>query len=283
MEFVILTGMSGAGKTLALRSFEDMGYFCIDNLPPALIPKFADLCNQSEGNINKVAIVVDIRGGLFFKDLQKVLENMPMEVNILFLEANDDVIIRRFKETKRSHPLALDERIIDGINKEKEILEIFKDRANLVLDTSNFTGHQLIAKIKEIFTKKGEKEGLSITIMSFGFKYGIPIDSDMVFDVRFLPNPFYDPELKHYTGNDKSVQEYVMAGNKTAEFLQKLEDMVDFLIPCYVDEGKSQLVISIGCTGGKHRSVTISNKLKEKLERDGKRVKIYNRDIDKGK
>lgn len=283
MEFVILTGMSGAGKTLALRSFEDMGYFCIDNLPPALIPKFADLCNQSEGNINKVAIVVDIRGGLFFKDLQKVLENMPMEVNILFLEANDDVIIRRFKETKRSHPLAQDERIIDGINKEKEVLGIFKDRANLVLDTSNFTGHQLIAKIKEIFTKKDEKEGLSITIMSFGFKYGIPIDSDMVFDVRFLPNPFYDPELKHYTGNDKSVQEYVMAGNKTAEFLQKLEDMVDFLIPCYVDEGKSQLVISIGCTGGKHRSVTISNKLKEKLERDGKRVKIYNRDIDKGK
>lgn len=281
MEFVILTGMSGAGKTLALRSFEDMGYFCIDNLPPALIPKFADLCNQSEGNINKVAIVVDIRGGMFFKDLKNILAGMSMDVKILFLEASEDVIIRRFKETKRSHPLAQDERIIDGITKEKKVLEELKQGANIVLDTSTFTGHQLIAKIKEIFSQSGEKSDISITIMSFGFKYGIPIDSDMVFDVRFLPNPFYDQILRNYTGNDQSVQEYVMAGNKTVEFLKKLEDMISFLIPCYIEEGKSQLIISIGCTGGKHRSVTIANKLKEKLRSHGKKVRVYNRDIDK--
>ncbi len=283
MEFVVLTGMSGAGKTLALRSFEDMGYFCIDNLPPALIPKFADLCNQSEGNVNKVAIVVDIRGGGFFKDLHSVLDSLPIDVTILFLEASDDVIIRRFKETKRSHPLEMNGRIIDGIIKERELLEQLRDKASMVLDTSDLNGHQLIAKMKEIFTKNEEERELIINIISFGFKYGIPIDSDMVFDVRFLPNPFYEAHLKHQTGNEKAVQEYVMAGEKTQEFLDKLVDMVEFLIPSYKEEGKSQLIISIGCTGGKHRSVTIANKLMEKLEKGHKKVKIYNRDIDKGR
>lgn len=283
MEFVILTGMSGAGKTLALRSFEDMGYFCIDNLPPALIPKFADLCTQSDGNVNKVAIVVDIRGGEFFKDLKDILDQLTMDIKILFLEATDDVIIRRFKETRRSHPLAVGERIIDGISREREMLEQLRDKATMVLDTSDFYGHQLIATIKEVFRGENDSNDLLVNIMSFGFKYGIPIDSDMVFDVRFLPNPYYDEKLKNYTGNDKSVQEYVMAAERTGTFLAKLEDMVDFLIPCYKDEGKSHLVISIGCTGGKHRSVTVANKLKEKLERDGKVVKIIHRDIEKGR
>ncbi|SES84420.1 RNase adapter RapZ [Anaerobranca gottschalkii] len=282
MEFVIVTGMSGAGKTLALRSFEDLGYFCIDNLPPALIPKFADLCAQSEGNITKVAIVVDIRGGQFFKDLNFILQNNGFQFKILFLEAKDDVLIRRFKETRRTHPLALDDRIIDGIAKEREMLEGLRDKANIVIDTSDFTGHQLIAKIKELF-KGTDTKDLLITIISFGFKYGIPLDSDMVFDVRFLPNPFYDENLKNYTGNDKNVQDYIMAAKQTSVFLRKLEDMIDFLIPYYKEEGKSQLIISIGCTGGKHRSVTVANKLKEKLQRDGKLAKTFHRDIDKGK
>lgn len=283
MEFVILTGMSGAGKTLALRSFEDMGYFCIDNLPPALIPKFAELCAQSEGNVNKVAIVVDIRGGKFFNDLKAILDCLTLDIKIIFLEATDDVIIRRFKETRRSHPLAVGERIIDGIHKEREMLEQLRDKATMVLDTSDFYGHQLIARIKEIFINENQSKDLLVSIMSFGFKYGIPIDSDMVFDVRFLPNPFYEEQLKNLTGNDKSVQEYVMAAENTGIFLAKLEDMVDFLIPLYRDEGKSQLIISIGCTGGKHRSVTVANNLKEKLESDGKMVKIIHRDIEKGR
>ncbi|SHK21696.1 UPF0042 nucleotide-binding protein [Anaerobranca californiensis DSM 14826] len=282
MEFVIVTGMSGAGKTLALRSFEDLGYFCIDNLPPALIPKFADLCAQSEGNITKVAIVVDIRGGQFFKDLNFILQNNSFQFKILFLEAKDDVLIRRFKETRRTHPLALDDRIVDGIAKEREMLEGLRDKANIVIDTSDFTGHQLIAKIKELF-KGADTKDLLITIISFGFKYGIPLDSDMVFDVRFLPNPFYDENLKNYTGNDKNVQDYIMAAKQTSVFLRKLEDMIDFLIPYYKEEGKSQLIISIGCTGGKHRSVTVANKLKEKLQKDGKLAKTFHRDIDKGK
>lgn len=284
MRFVIVTGLSGAGKTQAIRSLEDLGFFCVDNLPPTLIPKFAEACFQTEGKIDKIALVIDIRGGKFFDDLFKslmYLTDLEYQYEILFLDASDEVLVKRFKESRRKHPLAPDGRILNGITLERNKLEEIKTKADHIIDTSQITTMELRQKINDIFSVEGQIENeLMITVLSFGFKYGIPVDSDLVFDVRFLPNPFYIPELKMYSGNDEPVSNYVMGFEKTRTFVQKLDDLLEYLLPYYLDEGKRQLIISIGCTGGRHRSVAIANALYEKLKSNGHNVNIDHRDID---
>ena len=283
MRFIIVTGLSGAGKTEATRSLEDMGYFCVDNLPPKLIPKFAEACVQSQGKINKVALVIDIRGGIFFDDLFEslnYLKNQEFKYEILFLDASDEVLVKRFKETRRSHPLAPGSRIITGINEERNRLREVKDRADIIIDTSKYA----IKDLREEMTKnygdvaQPEKQ-LSVTILSFGFKYGIPVDSDLVFDVRFIPNPFYIPELKPYSGNDEPVKNYVLAQEETKGFIKRVDELLEFLIPNYKKEGKRQLIISIGCTGGRHRSVAIANAIYESLNSKDYNISVEHRDI----
>ena len=281
MRFVIVTGLSGAGKTEATRTLEDMDYFCVDNLPPKLIPKFAEACNN--GNIEKVAIVIDIRGGIFFDDLFEsliYLKNNNLEYEILFLDATDEVLVKRIKEARRSHPLAHEGRIITGINKERKRLREVRDRADIIIDTSKYKIRDLREKLMEHYgNSKSVEKQLSVTVLSFGFKYGIPVDSDLVFDVRFIPNPFYIPELKQYSGADEPVKEYVLAQNETVEFIDKVQNMLQFLIPNYIKEGKRQLIVSIGCTGGRHRSVAIANEVYERLAKANFNARIEHRDI----
>lgn len=282
MRFVIVTGLSGAGKSQAIKSLEDLGYFCVDNLPPALLPKFADLCYQTEGKFDRIALVIDIRGGKFFDDLFESLYQLKMQdyhYEILFLDASDDVLIKRFKESRRSHPLAIDGRIADGIDEERKKLAEVKSKADNIIDTSNLTPRQLKEEIVNIFLEGKEFEGIIISVVSFGFKYGIPLDSDLVFDVRFLPNPYYVEVLKKKSGKDEPVREYVMRWTEAREFLTKVTDMAEFLIPYYIKEGKTHLVISVGCTGGRHRSVVIANQIYEALKSSGHRVIIDHRDI----
>ncbi|WP_195972919.1 RNase adapter RapZ [Clostridium thermobutyricum] len=280
MRFVIVTGLSGAGKTEATRSLEDLGYFCVDNLPPQLIPKFAEACRSS---LEKVAIVTDIRGGVFFDDLfesLRYLKNNEIEYEILFLEASDEVLVKRFKEARRSHPLSPKARVLTGITEERHKLREVKDRSDQIIDTSKYKIGDLREKINELFGSNAEPDKeLSITVLSFGFKYGIPVDSDLVFDVRFIPNPFYIPELKAFSGNEAPVRDYVMKQEETIGFIERLEEMLKFLIPKYTKEGKRQLIISIGCTGGRHRSVAIANKIYEILEADGYKTGIEHRDV----
>ena len=283
MRFIIVTGLSGAGKSEATNALEDMGYFCVDNLPPKLIKKFAEVCKQSKGSIDKVALVMDIRGGIFFDDLFESLSELSKEqfqYEILFLDTSDEVLVKRFKEKRRSHPLAPGGRVITGIELERQKLRDVKDKADVIIDTSKYA----IKDLREEMARKfGDKEmaeqQMSITILSFGFKYGIPVDSDLVFDVRFIPNPFYIPELKPFSGNDEPVKNYVMEQTETQTFLQKANDMFEFLIPNYQKEGKRQLIISIGCTGGRHRSVAIANSIYETLRANNHDVYIEHRDI----
>jgi RNase adapter protein RapZ len=283
MRFIIVTGLSGAGKTQAIRCLEDLGYFCVDNLPATLIPKFAEACYQTEGKIDKIALVIDVRGGQFFDDLFvsiNYLKEQDLKYEILFLDASDEVIIKRFKESRRKHPLAPDGRILNGIILERNRLKEVKGRANNIIDTTKLSTRELREKLTSIYSEEGQIENeLMITVLSFGFKYGIPVDSDLVFDVRFLPNPFYIPELKAFSGNDKEVKDYVFSFDVTNSFILKLQDMVEFLLPNYLKEGKRQLIISIGCTGGRHRSVTIANEVYEKLKNKGYKVTIDHRDI----
>lgn len=281
MRFVIVTGLSGAGKTEATKSLEDIGYFCVDNLPPKLIPKLAEAC--SGGNIEKAALVIDIRGGIFFDDLFEslmYLKKSEFEYEILFLDSSDEILVKRFKESRRSHPLSPEGRVINGINAERKKLREVKDRADIIIDTSKYAIRDLRGKINEYFGDAlvPEKQ-LSVTVLSFGFKYGIPVDSDLVFDVRFIPNPFYIPELKKYSGDDEPVKKYVLDQKETKGFITKIEDMLKYLIPNYIKEGKRQLIISIGCTGGRHRSVAIANAVHELLSNDGFDAKIEHRDI----
>jgi len=283
MKFVIVTGMSGAGKTTVLKFFEDINYFCADNLPPALLLKFAELFKQG-GEIDKVALGIDIRGGRLFSDLFEGLSQLTehgYEYEILFLDASDKSLIKRFKETRRSHPLSRDGSIEEGIIKERELLEDVKKNATYIVDTSNILTRELKETINRIFVLDESFNSLMITISSFGFKYGIPGDSDLVFDVRFLPNPFYITELKDLTGNDAPVYDYVMSFEESRVFLDKLVDMVEYLIPLYVKEGKNQLVINIGCTGGKHRSVTLANALYKELENKELSIRLKHNDIEK--
>lgn len=283
MRFVIVTGLSGAGKTQTTRALEDLGYFCVDNLPPKLISKFAEVCIQSGGNIEKVALVIDIRGGVFFDDFFESLKNLhgnEFDYEILFLEARDEVLIKRFKETRRSHPLSPDGRVLTGIKKEREKLREIKNAADIIIDTSKYEIRHLREKINEIYGNNiAPQKHLSITVLSFGFKYGIPVDSDLVFDVRFIPNPFYIPELKQYSGNDLPVKEYVLKQEETKNFLEKSIDMLKYLIPNYIKEGKRQLIISIGCTGGRHRSVAIANEIYERLNEEQFNARIEHRDV----
>jgi UPF0042 nucleotide-binding protein len=260
-KLVIITGMSGAGKTIAVQSLEDLGFFCVDNLPPVLIPKFAELIEQSNGKIGKVALVIDLRGREFFTSLSESLryikENYTLTYEILFLDATDSVLVQRYKESRRRHPLATDGAPLDGIHNERKLLEELKGLATQVIDTSNLKPNQLKESIVSRFNQI-DGDMLTLNVISFGFKYGIPIDADLIFDVRFLPNPHYIESMRPNTGQDPEVYEYVMKWGETQEFLTKLLDMLHFLIPQYKKEGKSQVVVGIGCTGGKHRSVAIA-------------------------
>ncbi|MCK9478393.1 MAG: RNase adapter RapZ [Firmicutes bacterium] len=282
MRFIIITGMSGAGKSQAVNALEDIGYYCIDNMPPAFISNFAEICCNSFTKFNKVAIVCDIRGGEMFEHLDESLLELGKkgyQYDLLFLDANDSTLIKRYKETRRKHPLSNSDRLPEAIAKEREVLKGLKSKATHIIDTSHSTSRQFKDRLTELFGDTSENKSIVINILSFGFKYGIPIDSDLIFDVRFLPNPFYISELKNKSGLDAEVSDYVMKFPQSIEFQEKLYDMVDFLIPHYIEEGKSQIVISIGCTGGKHRSVTFTHQLTEHLKDKGCRVFEVHRDL----
>ncbi len=284
MRFVIVTGMSGAGKSSALKMLEDAGYFCVDNLPVPLISKFAKLLFHEHAEYDRVAIGVDIRSGQNLTELEPFLEQMEQKkqpYEILYLEASDEVLIKRYKETRRTHPLTGSERIEKGIKLEREKTAFLKQRADYILDTSQLLVRELKAQIDKIFVENEEFRNFMITVLSFGFKYGIPSDADLVFDVRFLANPYYVPELKFKTGNEKEVQDFVLQTEAAGQFLDKLEDMLKFLIPNYINEGKNRLVVAIGCTGGKHRSVTLANAITKRLENLEYGIKVEHRDIGK--
>ena len=259
MEFVIMTGMSGAGKTVALKTMEDLGYYCVDNMPVLLIPKFLEILQ--EGSHQKAAIVVDIRNADQLSVLRSLLEAREQDDNeyrILLLDASDQTLVKRFKETRRAHPLSADGHVEDGIRKEREALGWLKKRADYVLDTSTMLTRDLRQQLEQIFSRNASFRNLYVTILSFGYKYGIPQDADMVFDVRFLPNPYYVEELRAKTGLMQEVRDFVMQNEDSVEFMQRLNGLLDFLIPRFIEEGKNQLIIAFGCTGGRHRSVTVA-------------------------
>ena len=283
MRFVIVTGMSGAGKLTAQKMLEDLGYYCVDNLPVPLISKFVELILEPNREITKVVLGIDVRADQSFDEVQQALDelkkkNFPYE--ILFMDSSDETLQKRYKESRRMHPLAPNGRVIDGINKERDILKKIKSESDYVIDTSRLLTRDLKVELENIFVKNENYNSLMVNIVSFGFKHGLPADVDLVFDVRFLPNPYYVEELKEKTGNDKEVRDYVMANEESWIFLEKLKDMLLFLIPNYVKEGKNQLVIGIGCTGGRHRSVTLANELYAQLKDHGTfGLKIEHRDI----
>jgi len=282
--FIVITGLSGAGKTQAMRALEDLGFFCVDNLPPALIPSFAQLCERSGGRINRVALVVDIRGGEFFRDLAQALnqlDEMGFVHHILFLEADDDTLVRRFKETRRRHPLADEAHILEAIRTERRLLEDVRGRASVIIDTSRLSPAKFREKLVLMYAGDRDLSRFAISIVSFGFKHGLPTDSDMVFDVRFLPNPQYVESLRPFDGREPAVADYVLGSPLTQNFLRRLTGFLEFLIPHFVVEGKTQLVIAIGCTGGRHRSVTIAERLAANLRRKHHTVLVEHRDIDK--
>lgn len=284
MKLVIVTGMSGAGKTIALKMLEDIGFYCVDNLPISLVDKFVQLVSEGT-SIEKAALGLDIRSGEELGNLDEILENWRrsnVDVQVLFLDANDAVLIKRYKETRRIHPLAGAGRLENGIEKEREKLAFLKREADYIIDTSMLLTRELRKELEKIFLQDARYKNMYVTVLSFGFKYGIPEDADLVFDVRFLPNPYYDEHLRPLTGQVQAVRDYVMQGGTADAFLKKLYDMIDFLLPNYINEGKNQLVIAVGCTGGKHRSVTIARALYEHLEAVGEYgIRIDHRDIDK--
>ena len=285
MRFVIVTGMSGAGKSTALKMLEDMGYFCVDNLPIALVTKFGEMLTTPDSELNRVALGIDVRSGEALDGLEqhlKELDEKGISYEILFLDAKSDVLVKRYKETRRQHPLGGIGHVDVGIAKEREKISFLKLRATYILDTSKMLTQELKAELEKIFVEGKDFKNLYVTVMSFGFKYGIPQDADIVLDVRFLPNPYYIEDLKEKTGNDPEVQDYVMNNERAELFVKKLEDLVQFLLPNYIWEGKNQLVIAIGCTGGKHRSVTLANRLYEFVSgNEHYGARIEHRDIEK--
>ena len=284
MRFVIVTGMSGAGKSSVLKMLEDAGYFCVDNLPVVLISKFAALVYDETDDLDKVAIVTDIRSGQALEELEQVLNDVTKngyKYEILFLDSATEVLVKRFKETRRTHPLSYEGRIDKGIEAERERLDFLKKRADYIIDSSRLLIRELKAEIDKIFVNNESYSNFIITIVSFGFKYGIPTDADLVFDVRFLPNPYYIPELRPMTGNDKPIYEFVLKSKAATQFLDKIYDLLAFLIPNYIVEGKNNLVIGIGCTGGKHRSVTLANAVCKSLKKLNYGLKVEHRDIEK--
>ncbi|WP_029098133.1 RNase adapter RapZ [Brevibacillus thermoruber] len=284
INLLIITGMSGAGKTVAVQSLEDLGFFCVDNLPPVLIPKFAELIKQSGGSIERVALVIDLRGREFFESLSEAIDSLNqmegISFHILYLDASDQTLVSRYKETRRRHPLSPNGSPLEGIHAERRLLQEMKGRAHQIIDTSQMKPAQLREKIISQYAQQGSP--LTINVLSFGFKYGTPIDADLMFDVRFLPNPHYVEELRPKTGCDPEVAEYVMNHKETKEFVDKLVDFLSFTLPHYQREGKSQLVIGIGCTGGKHRSVAIAEHIGDVFSKDFT-VRVSHRDIDKNK
>ncbi len=282
MRFVVVTGMSGGGKSTALKMLEDTGFYCVDNLPVSLLEKFIELIAMPDSEITKVALGLDVRAGHSFAGVTDILyrqKEKGYELEILFMDAQDRALVKRYKETRRVHPLAAEGRIEDGIRQERELLAEIRKKADFVIDTTNLLTRELKEELDRIFIRNEEYNNLMITLLSFGFKYGIPADADLVLDVRFLPNPFYIDELKQKTGNDKEVQDYVMQFPEAGVFLDKLTDMLDFLIPNYIKEGKYQLVVAIGCTGGQHRSVTLANELYVRMKnRGGYGIKLFHRE-----
>lgn len=282
MRFVVVTGMSGGGKSTALKMLEDTGFYCVDNLPVSLLEKFIELIATPDSEITKVALGLDVRAGHSFAGVADILHKQKekgYELEILFMDAKDNALVKRYKETRRVHPLAMEGRIEDGIRQERELLAEIRKKADFVIDTTNLLTRELKEELDRIFIQNEEYNNLMITLLSFGFKYGIPADADLVFDVRFLPNPYYIDELKQKTGNDREVQDYVMQFSEAGVFLDKLEDMLNFLIPNYIKEGKYQLVVAIGCTGGQHRSVTLANGLYARMKnRGGYGIKLFHRE-----
>ena len=281
MKFLIVTGLSGSGKSETMRALEDMGFYCVDNLPPALITKFAELCYQSNSSIDKVALGIDIRGRKFFETLYESLSYLEKEnykYEILYLDCSDDVLLKRYKMTRRNHPLSNNIQISDGIKVERKILENLRGNATCIIDTTSMKPKDLKEEIIKLYTTEDDNANLIISVVSFGFKHGIPSDCDLMFDVRFLPNPYYIEDLRPKTGDDKEVRDYVMNSKISEEFYEKLGDMIQFLVPQYIEEGKQHLTIGIGCTGGRHRSVTISNLIYDDLVNKGYRVVKKHRD-----
>lgn len=282
---VLITGLSGAGKSQAIRTLEDLGYFCVDNLPPALIPTFMQLCKQLEEPISKIAMGVDVRGREFFEDLAdalKILENDGVRPAVLFLEAEDDVLVRRYKETRRRHPLSPQGGMLEVIRDEREILSDIRARATVIIDTSDLTTAEFRKQLIDVFSKTVKFEKLLITVVTFGFKYGLPLDADLVFDVRFLANPYYVTELKPLTGLDERVSQFMFKSTLARNFFSRLTKFIDFLLPNYVDEGKAHITIAIGCTGGRHRSVALGEALRGHLEDKEHTVVVEHRDIERG-
>ena len=284
MKLLILTGMSGAGKNTAFKMLEDMGYYCVDNLPVQLLKSFVELADSGSFQ-QKIAVGIDVRNGDHMKLLPDILQELDgdeKKFKILFLDAEDDVLVKRYKETRRNHPLSGQERIADGIAKERKTIGFLKDEADYVIDTTNLLTRELKTELEKIFVQDAKYKSLFVTIVSFGFKYGIPEDADLVFDVRFLPNPYYDINLRPYTGNDKVIKDFVLKHDESKEFLDKTCDLIKFLIPNYIKEGKNRLVIAVGCTGGKHRSVCLADEIFNNLNGDDSYgLKIEHRDIGK--
>lgn len=285
IQLVVVTGMSGAGKTVAMQNFEDLGYFCVDNMPPALLGKFWELVKES-GKISKVALVIDLRSRAFYDEIFGMLQELDdgndnLRPKILFLDASDEELVARYKETRRAHPLAMDGRVLDGIQRERELLSEIKSKAQLVIDTSKISPRQLREELFLNF-ESDQSTAFHVNVMSFGFKYGVPIDADIVMDVRFLPNPYYIKELREKTGNDRAVYDYVMNSEMTEEFYQQFIKMLRFVMPGYQKEGKSSVTIAIGCTGGQHRSVALANRIGEALQ-EKYPVNITHRDMAKRK
>jgi len=279
---IIITGLSGAGKSSVLRALEDFGYFCVDNLPPSLIPTFMDLCSQAKKPLDKIAVVVDIRGGEFFQDLSRAMSDIKevgIKPTVLFLEADDDTLIKRYKSTRRRHPLSAQSGVLESIRDERAMLKDIRDKAHIVIDTTHLESQELRRQVIEIISKTVNLEQLIINVITFGFKHGIPLDADLVFDVRFLPNPYYVPELKSRSGLDEEVAQYVLDAPVSQKFLEYSTEFLDFLIPNFIEEGKTHLTIAIGCTGGRHRSVVIGEKIKQYLESKGYMVIVEHRDI----
>ena len=285
LELVIITGMSDAGKTVAVQSFEDLGYFCIDNMPPTLLPTFWELVKES-GKISRIALVIDLRSRDFFKEVDSLIATLDntqlVTTRIIFLDSSDSVLVSRYKETRRNHPLAPDGRVSEGIAKERELLMDLRTRAQIIIDTSDISPRQLRERLIKDFATK-DYQTFHVEVMSFGFKYGVPIDADIIWDVRFLPNPHYIPELRPQTGMDAPVYDYVMKQPETQAFYSKLIDVIEFCLPGYKKEGKSSVTIAIGCTGGKHRSVAIAERIANHLKTDNYAVNISHRDYMKKK
>lgn len=284
IQFLIITGLSGAGKSNTMKVFEDLGFFCVDNLPPALVPKFAELCLTSDGRIRRAALAIDVRGGEFFDDLFTSLDHLEetgVEYQILFLDASDEVLVRRFEETRRKHPLAQAGGILEGIRAERERLQAVKERSDKIIDTTSLGVHDLRQEIMDTFVGGGREGTLMVGVVSFGYKYGIPLDADLMFDCRFLPNPHYVEALRPLPGDSPEVRRFVLSQPSTQEFMRRLIEMMDFLLPQYLDEGKAHLTVAIGCTGGKHRSVVLADDLGKYLEQRGFKVNLRHRDVRK--